>query len=142
MKNRVVKRVVAGVLAGVTLLAMTGCGASASNASDDAASGKVLGERAEAVEETAEAEDAAGETEEAEAAKTATDESKKITVGVCAGPYGDMFEDCITPSLEELGYEVEIIEISDIVTPNTEWVTSPLSRGSSQPMDQTQVSCI
>ena len=118
MKNRVVKRVVAGVLAGVTLLAMTGCGESASNASNDAASGEVLGERTEAAEETAEAEDTAGETEEAEAKEAATEETKKITVGVCAGPYGDMFEDCITPSLEELGYEVEIIEISDIVTPS------------------------
>ncbi len=48
-----------------------------------------------------------------------SEEDKKVTVGVCAGPYGDMFEDCIQPSLEKLGYEVEIIEISDIVTPNT-----------------------
>lgn len=46
-------------------------------------------------------------------------EKQKITVGVCAGPYGDMFEDCIAPSLHELGYETEVIEISDIVTPNT-----------------------
>ena len=42
-----------------------------------------------------------------------SEDDKKVTVGVCAGPYGDMFEDCIQPSLEKLGYEVEIIEISD-----------------------------
>ncbi|MCR4840112.1 MAG: metal ABC transporter substrate-binding protein [Lachnospiraceae bacterium] len=46
-------------------------------------------------------------------------DEKLIKVGVCAGPYGGMFEDCIQPSLEKLGYKVEIIEISDIVTPNT-----------------------
>ena len=118
MKKRTVKRILAGAIAGVTLLAMTGCGSSASNGAQ-APAGEVLGERNE-TDETA-AEDTAAEADDAKAAGTeaAPEESKKITVGVCAGPYGDMFEDCITPSLEELGYEVEIIEISDIVTPNT-----------------------
>lgn len=46
-------------------------------------------------------------------------EDKKITVGVCAGPYGDLFKDAIEPTLEKQGYSVEIKEFSDIVTPNT-----------------------
>lgn len=81
-------------------------------------------EATEVVSEETKTEAAEAETTEAEKAEedktdAKTDESKKVTVGVCAGPYGDMFEDAITPSLNELGYDVEIIEISDIVTPNT-----------------------
>ena len=114
MKNQLIKRTLTGVLAGVTLLAMTGCGSSASTASDDTASSGVKGERTEAAAEEAEEKVAEESKDEA-----AADDSKKITVGVCAGPYGDIFEDAITPSLNELGYDVEIIEISDIVTPNT-----------------------
>lgn len=41
-----------------------------------------------------------------------------IRVGVCAGPYGDMFKDAIEPALEEEGYSVEITEFSDYVQPN------------------------
>lgn len=41
-----------------------------------------------------------------------------IRVGVCAGPYGDMFKDAIEPALEEQGYSVEITEFSDYVQPN------------------------
>ena len=46
------------------------------------------------------------------------DENKLIRVGVCAGPYGDMFNEAIRPSLEEKGYTVEITEFSDYVQPN------------------------
>lgn len=41
-----------------------------------------------------------------------------IRVGVCAGPYGDMFKEAIQPSLEEKGYTIEITEFSDYVQPN------------------------
>ena len=51
-------------------------------------------------------------------ASTAVDESKKIKVGVCAGPYGDMFTEAIKPSLEAKGYSVEVVEFSDYVQPN------------------------
>lgn len=44
--------------------------------------------------------------------------SKTLKVGVCAGPYGDMFEEAIKPSLEKKGYKVEIVEFSDYVQPN------------------------
>lgn len=44
--------------------------------------------------------------------------NKEIKVGVCAGPYGDMFKEAIQPSLEKLGYEIRIIEFSDYVQPN------------------------
>lgn len=43
---------------------------------------------------------------------------KVLKVGVCAGPYGDMFTEAIQPSLEEKGYSVEIVEFSDYVQPN------------------------
>lgn len=45
-------------------------------------------------------------------------DGKSIKVGVCAGPYGDMFEEAIKPSLEEKGYKVEMVEFSDYVQPN------------------------
>ncbi|MBU5486927.1 metal ABC transporter substrate-binding protein [Clostridium sp. MSJ-8] len=44
--------------------------------------------------------------------------NKTLKVGVCAGPYGDMFEEAIKPSLEKKGYKVEIVEFSDYVQPN------------------------
>lgn len=53
-----------------------------------------------------------------EAAASRDGEDLSILVGVCPGPYGDMFEDAIKPGLEEKGYTVEIIEFSDYVQPN------------------------
>lgn len=47
-----------------------------------------------------------------------TKSDKTIRVGVCAGPYGDMFKEAIQPELEEKGYTVEITEFSDYVQPN------------------------
>ena len=44
--------------------------------------------------------------------------SKEIVVGVCAGPYGDMFKDAIQPSLEKKGYKVTVTEFSDYVQPD------------------------
>lgn len=44
--------------------------------------------------------------------------SVALKVGVCAGPYGDMFKEAIQPSLEKLGYQIEIVEFSDYVQPN------------------------
>lgn len=54
-------------------------------------------------------------------ALTGCDENKetnKLTVGVAAGPYGDMFKKAIVPGLEKKGYTVEIREFSDYVQPN------------------------
>lgn len=48
----------------------------------------------------------------------APQESTLLKVGVCAGPYGDMFLQAIAPSLEEKGYTVELVEFSDYVQPN------------------------
>lgn len=45
-------------------------------------------------------------------------DEKNIIIGVCPGPYGDMFKDAIQPSLEERGYKVTIKEFSDYVQPN------------------------
>ncbi len=41
-----------------------------------------------------------------------------IRVGVCAGPYEDMFKEGIQPKLEEKGYKVSYVEFSDYVLPN------------------------
>ncbi len=41
-----------------------------------------------------------------------------LKVGVCAGPYGDMFTQAIQPSLEKKGYKIELVEFSDYVQPN------------------------
>ncbi len=94
MKKNLWRKVTAAVLTGATVLSLVACGSTEETTVKDTESGS----NATASVET---------------------ETTKITVGVCAGPYGDMFADCIQPSLEELGYEVEIIEFSDIVTPNT-----------------------
>lgn len=45
-------------------------------------------------------------------------DSKHIKIGFCAGPYSSMFKDAAQPSLEEKGYEIEIVEFSDYVQPN------------------------
>lgn len=52
-------------------------------------------------------------------AATAQNSKKDLKVGVCAGPYGDMFKEAIQPELEKLGYTVKIVEFSDYVQPNT-----------------------
>ena len=44
--------------------------------------------------------------------------AETIRVGVCAGPYQDMFEQAIEPSLTEQGYSVKYVEFSDYVQPN------------------------
>ena len=45
-------------------------------------------------------------------------DDKEIKVGVCAGPYQDMFKEAIQPKLEEKGYKVDYVEFSDYVQPN------------------------
>lgn len=45
-------------------------------------------------------------------------EESALKVGVCAGPYGDMFVEAIKPELEKKGYKVQIVEFSDYVQPN------------------------
>ena len=60
---------------------------------------------------------ACGKTTDTKTTKTNV-EVKDIVVGVCAGPYGDMFKDAIQPSLEKKGYKVTIKEFSDYVQPN------------------------
>ncbi|WP_392558399.1 MetQ/NlpA family ABC transporter substrate-binding protein [Orbus mooreae] len=45
-------------------------------------------------------------------------DSHTLTVGVAAGPYGDMFKKAIAPGLEKKGYTIEIREFSDYVQPN------------------------
>ncbi|MCL2082922.1 MAG: MetQ/NlpA family ABC transporter substrate-binding protein [Oscillospiraceae bacterium] len=42
----------------------------------------------------------------------------EIKVGVCAGPYEDMFREAIEPSLKEKGYTLEYVQFSDYVQPN------------------------
>ncbi len=46
------------------------------------------------------------------------EETKKITIGVCAGPYGEMVKQAISPILEKKGYKVKITEFSDYILPD------------------------
>lgn len=48
----------------------------------------------------------------------ASSESKEIKIGATSGPYSDMVSKAIKPGLEELGYEVEVVEFSDYIQPN------------------------
>jgi D-methionine transport system substrate-binding protein len=41
-----------------------------------------------------------------------------LKVGVCAGPYEDMFREAIEPTLKEKGYTIEYVQFSDYVQPN------------------------
>lgn len=45
-------------------------------------------------------------------------EITQLKVGVCAGPYEDLFREAIEPSLIEKGYTVEYVQFSDYVQPN------------------------
>lgn len=42
----------------------------------------------------------------------------KITIGATSGPYSDMVKKAIKPSLEQKGYQVEVVEYSDYIQPN------------------------
>jgi len=48
----------------------------------------------------------------------ASGERISIKVGICAGPYEDLFRDAIEPSLYEKGYDIEYLQFSDYVQPN------------------------
>ena len=52
------------------------------------------------------------------AASAASGSENLIRVGVCAGPYEDMFKDGIQPQLEAKGYTVKYVDFSDYVQPN------------------------
>ena len=43
---------------------------------------------------------------------------KEITLGATAGPYSDMVNKAIKPSLEKKGYKVKVVEFSDYIQPN------------------------
>lgn len=86
-------------LTAAALLAFSGCASSGDSA------------------ETTESTETAQTTESTETTEETT-EAKDLKIGVCAGPYGDMITDCITPSLEEKGYTVEIVEFTDYVQPD------------------------
>lgn len=45
-------------------------------------------------------------------------DAQTLRVGYCPGPYGDMFQAAIAPTLEAQGYAFEYIEFSDYVQPN------------------------
>ena len=47
-----------------------------------------------------------------------TENNKKITIGVCPGPYGDMVNDAIAPYLKNKGYEVTVTEFTDYIQPD------------------------
>ena len=44
----------------------------------------------------------------------ASEESKTITVGTSPGPYSELFLDHIVHILEEDGFQIEVVEFSDL----------------------------
>ncbi|MFP3324361.1 MetQ/NlpA family ABC transporter substrate-binding protein [Planococcus sp. SIMBA_160] len=56
--------------------------------------------------------------EETDSGTEGGEASKDIKLGATAGPYSDMLNAAIVPSLEEKGYTVETIEFSDYIQPN------------------------
>ena len=46
------------------------------------------------------------------------EKSKDIKIGATSGPYSDMVTKAIKPGLEELGYNVKVVEFSDYIQPN------------------------
>ncbi|MBD3109764.1 hypothetical protein IEO70_15600 [Bacillus sp. AGMB 02131] len=53
-----------------------------------------------------------------ESSSDTSSDSKEIKIGATSGPYSDMVSKAIKPGLEELGYEVEVVEFSDYIQPN------------------------
>ena len=47
-----------------------------------------------------------------------TESSNNLIFGFSPGPYSDLFKLAIKPGLEQKGYEVKIVELTDWVTPN------------------------
>jgi len=45
-------------------------------------------------------------------------EIKDLRVGVISGPYWDMFEEAVLPSLEEMGYTASMVHYTDYISPN------------------------
>ena len=53
-----------------------------------------------------------------ESSSDTSSDTKEIKIGATSGPYSDMVTKAIKPGLEELGYEVEVVEFSDYIQPN------------------------
>lgn len=53
-------------------------------------------------------------------------DKKKMKVGFMAGPYSDQFKRAIQPILEEKGYQVEVIEFSNAIQPNSSIVDNSI----------------
>ena len=49
---------------------------------------------------------------------TGASKDKEVTIGATAGPYTDMVNRAIKPSLEKKGYKVKVVEFSDYIQPN------------------------
>jgi D-methionine transport system substrate-binding protein len=45
-------------------------------------------------------------------------EKKELTIGATSGPYSDMVNKAIKPTLEKKGYKVKVVEFSDYIQPN------------------------
>ena len=83
-----IKRIVAAVLAAATLISVAACG-----------SGN-------------------GASASKESLNTTKGKTTTITVGVCAGPYGDMVDKVIAPLLKDDGFKLKTKLFNDYVQPN------------------------
>lgn len=97
-KNKIITII---IVAALTLSTLTGCSkTSDTNTNNDKSSKTTSSDKAD------------------KAKDSKADSKKEVKVGVCAGPYGDMFKEAIQPSLEKLGYKIKLVEFSDYVQPN------------------------
>ena len=87
-KKSGIKRIAAAILAAATLISVAACGS---------------GNSASASKESL---------------NTTKGKTTTITVGVCAGPYGDMVKKVIAPLLKEDGFELKTKLFNDYVQPN------------------------
>ena len=94
------RKVIAGVLMGATVLSLAACGKTETAATTAA--------------QAAESQDT--QADSTEAAADTTGDKKEIVYGKSQGPYTELFEAAIVPILEKEGYTVKGVDFSDLQT--------------------------
>ena len=94
------RKVIAGVLMGATVLSLAACGKTETAATTAA--------------QAAESQDT--QADSTEAAADTTGDKKEIVYGKSQGPYTELFEAAIVPILEKEGYTVNGVDFSDLQT--------------------------
>ena len=99
-RERIMRKVIAGVLMGAAVLSLAACGKTETAATTAA--------------QAAESQDT--QADSTEAAADTTGDKKEIVYGKSQGPYTELFEAAIVPILEKEGYTVKGVDFSDLQT--------------------------